>query len=181
VAHCAHAAEKEILLHLPLEPYHDEKQYPSGYIINTGMSQATVAAQLDKNFKAVPHARGVNNHMGSKATEDERLMGIIFDRLQEKDLFFLDSRVTSKSVCPRLAARKKLPFAERDVFLDNVNERKSIERQFMELADIAQKQGFAIGIGHDRELTWQIVNEQILQLQTRGFEIVSVHDIIDSF
>ena len=181
IAQCAHAYGKEVMLHFPLEPHPHENpdQYPKNYIVTTDMPKGLIIDRLEESLSSVPYVDGINNHMGSKATEDQRLMSIIFAQLQNKDLFFVDSRVTSKTICPQLARQSGLPFAQRDVFLDNVNERTSIEKQFELLARIAHKKGFAIGIGHTRELTWAVIKEKVNQLKQAGFEIVPVRTIVD--
>ena len=46
----------------------------------------------------MPHAIGFNNHMGSKFTEDERLMKVVIDTAKQRGVFFLDSKTTAKSV-----------------------------------------------------------------------------------
>ena len=127
----------------------------------------------------MPLAIGVNNHMGSKATEDGRLMSIILSRLKGKHLFFVDSLVTNHSVCRDLAKKLGVDFAQRDVFLDNKNTREDIERQFAQLARKAQRKGYAIAIGHDRPLTWQILKEQTEALERQGFKIVSIRELLE--
>ena len=180
IARCAHTSQKEVMLHLPLEAYETLDKYPKDYVINTDMPKGLIIDRLDESLASVPFADGVNNHMGSKATENIRLMSILFAQLLDKNLFFVDSRVTSKTVGPKLAQEIGLPFAQRDIFLDNVTERDEIEAQFQKLADVAQKQGSAIGIGHTRELTWEIIKEQIPKLTELGFEIVPVRMIVNS-
>ena len=178
IARCAHTYQKEVMLHLPLEPHENSDHYPDGYIIQTQMPTGRIIDRLTAALASVPYADGINNHMGSKATENRRLMAIIFNQLKARHLFFVDSRVTSKTVCPRLARETRLPFAQRDVFLDNVNRRPEIEKQFAELSRIARERGFAVGIGHARELTWEIIEEQTEKLKEQGFEIVPVKDIV---
>jgi|SRR3989338_5031671 len=179
MAKCAHAYKKEVMLHLPMEPHENLDEYPKEYILNTEMPKGLIIDRLEESLKSVPYADGVNNHMGSKATENRRLMTILFAQLLAKNLFFVDSRVTSKTVGPRLARETGLSFAQRDVFLDNVNERGEIEAEFAELAKLAEKQGFAIGISHARKLSWQIIKEQTEKLKKEGFEIVPVRTIVD--
>ncbi len=178
IAQCAHRIHKDVMLHLPLEPYVFKESYPRGYYITTTMSADAVMKRFREALASVPFAVGINNHTGSKATEDERLMSIIFAQLKERNMFFVDSLVTGKSICRSLAARKGMPFAERDVFLDNENRRDYIEQQFGLLVQEARKKGFAVAIGHTRPLTWQIVKEQTEKLGREGFELVPVEEII---
>ena len=181
VARCAHSQRKDVMLHLPLEPHVNREKYPEDYIIKTNMPAALVVKKFTASLASVPYTIGFNNHMGSKATENARFMSILFGEANKNDLFFIDSRVTSKTICREIAEKKKVAFAERDVFLDNKNERQYIENQFHLLVQKAKKQGFAIGIGHARKLTWKIVREQTEKLAKEGFEIVTVQTIVDDF
>ena len=179
LAECVHEDHKDVMLHLPLEPHWNQEQYPENYIIKTSLSRRRVEEMFEQGLKSVPYASGVNNHMGSKATEDGRLMSIILSRLKGKHLFFVDSLVTNHSVCRDLAKKLGVDFAQRDVFLDNKNTREDIERQFAQLARRAQRKGYAIAIGHDRPLTWQILKEQVELLQKQGFRIVSIRELLE--
>jgi polysaccharide deacetylase 2 family uncharacterized protein YibQ len=175
---CASIYDKDIMLHLPLEPYHTADRYPDYYLITTTMPQAKVESLIDDTFKKMPLIVGVNNHMGSKATEDKALMKIVFKKIKKKGLFFIDSMTAHHSVCSALANEMNLPFAKRDVFLDNVNTREAIEKQMIDLAEKAKRQGYAIAIGHDRQLTMQVLKDDIPILEKQGFEIVHVKDLL---
>ena len=178
IAACAERDHQEVMLHLPMEPHQNHDAYPDDYIIKTTTPPRQVVAKLQQALAEVPQAVGVNNHMGSKATEDPQLMGVLFAQLKKDKLFFVDSRVTAKTICRPLAERYQLPFAQREIFLDNENNRPYIEGQFRQLAEAARKKGAAIGIGHARALTWEITREQLDLLAAQGFEIVTVKDIV---
>lgn len=179
MATCAHENGKEVILHLPLEAHDSKEHYPKDYILTTAMPPATIAQKLDAALASVPFASGVNNHMGSKATESARFMSYLFQGMKTRGLFFVDSRVTGRSVSRLSARRQHVPFAQRDVFLDNINTRPYIENQFLELERKANEQGSAIGIGHARPLTWEILAEEIERLRQKGFQIVTVKETLD--
>ncbi|MCK5214672.1 MAG: divergent polysaccharide deacetylase family protein [Candidatus Omnitrophica bacterium] len=181
VAACAQKMGKEVMLHLPLEPHILKEHYNSDYIITTDMTGKQVVEKIHSALASVPYAVGINNHMGSKATENRRLMSIVFSQLMKSNLFFVDSRVTAKTICRRLAREQGLPFAKRDVFLDNENDRDYIEGQYAQLKHKARQQGYAIGICHARPLSWQILMEQSRSLQDEGFELVTVNTLMKSF
>ena len=178
VARCAVLYNKTTMLHLPLEALYNNDFYPPDYIIRTTMTTALVQKILNEDLEQLPSIQGVNNHMGSKATGDETLMRIIFKELKKKRLFFVDSMTARNSVCARLADSMDLAFSKRDVFLDNVNTREAIIKQIMILAQKARHRGYAVAIGHDRHLTMQVLEEQIPWLESQGFEIVSIKDLL---
>lgn len=180
VAECAHRQGKEVMLHMPLEPHVFREQYPEHYFIKTAMSSVQISSRLNEALKSVPHIAGINNHEGSKATEDSRVMYIIFKELAKKNLFFVDSRVTNKSVCKHLAEKLQLPFAGRDIFLDNVNERAAIEKQFDELTAKANERGVAVAIGHARPVSWDVMEDKVKELKAQGYEFITVQQLINS-
>jgi len=180
IARRAQQSGKDVILHLPLEPYYTHDKYPDDYVIETSMRKEKIERILRNALTSVPGAVGINNHMGSKATEDRTTMAIIFDVLKNRRLFFVDSLVTNKSVCERLAGQMKVPFAKRDVFLDNTAERAYIEGQFAELAHKAREHGYALGVGHARQLTLQVIKEQIPFLEQQGFKFISIQDFISA-
>ena len=176
---CANVYGKDIMLHLPLEPYANRDHYPDNYLITTTMKSSKVIAMVDDTLAKMPLVQGVNNHMGSKATEDKELMKVIFKRLKKKGLFFVDSMTAPHhSICGELAREMDMPFTSRDVFLDNINTAEAIKKQIVDLAKKARKKGYAVAIGHDRALTMQVLKEEIRTLEDQGFEIVRVKTLL---
>ena len=167
------------MLHLPLEPYVNRDLYPDNYLITTTMKPALVIKLLAETLNKMPLAQGVNNHMGSKATENKPLMTLILKYFKIKKLFFVDSMTSPHhSVCGEVASEVQLPFRQRDVFLDNINTKAEIEKQMAILAQKARRKGSAVAIGHDRELTMRVLKEQIPRLEEQGFKIVRIKDLL---
>ncbi len=178
VANCAKLYRKVVMLHLPLEALHNSDEYPTNYIIKTTMKPALVSKIVNDNLAQLPYVEGVNNHMGSKATANKALMKVVFKEVRRKGLFFVDSVTSSASISASLAEEMGMPFARRDIFLDNVNTREAIAKQFAALAQKARQKGYAIAIGHDRRLTMQMIKEQIPLLKAQGFQIVNVRELL---
>ncbi len=176
IAEDLHGLGFEVILHLPLQP--QEKYRLEKDTILTSMDEQAVKAIIDRALESIHFARGVSNHMGSKATENERTMNIIFNQLKKSRLYFLDSFVSSKSVCSDLAKRIGLSFARRDIFLDNEQEADYIKQQIYKLKKKAKDFGWAIGIGHDRRLTIEVLKEVIPELEREGFKFVFVSDLV---
>lgn len=170
-----HAEGFEIILHLPMEP---EEQY--GLEKNTIMvsfDEARILNIIDKDLANIVYAKGVSNHMGSRVTSDSRTMAIIFKELKRRRLYFLDSFVTSKSVCLDLAHSMNLKVAKRDIFLDNKEEREYIKQQLIKLKDKAKKRGFAVGIGHDRKVTLTVLKEMLPKMAKEGYKFVFLSEL----
>jgi len=165
----------QVILHLPLESregYRLEKN-----TILTSMSEQSIKQILLRDFYSLGPIKGVSNHMGSKATVDARIMGIIFAELKKRGLYFLDSLVSSGSVCSDEAKKLNLCYVRRDVFLDNVEEPQYIRKQIYKLKNLAELHGKAIGIGHDRKVTLEVLKDMIPQLEKEGYRFVFVSDL----
>jgi polysaccharide deacetylase 2 family uncharacterized protein YibQ len=165
IARIARARGVEIMLHLPMEPQEYPEVNPGPGALFTSMSPDELLAALDENLKAVPHVRGVNNHMGSKLTAHSEQLYQVFTVLKRRGLFFVDSRTTDASVCQPSARLLQLPFAQRDVFLDHVQDAAFIRRQIRELVRLAANKGEALGIAHPHPTTYSVLKEMLPELR----------------
>ncbi|MBT8422873.1 MAG: divergent polysaccharide deacetylase family protein [Gammaproteobacteria bacterium] len=175
----AHGAGKEVMLHLPMQPMQAHRIAGPGEItLESGVQQ--LQHLLDSNFSAVPHAVGVNNHMGSLLTRHPGHMRWLMQALRERgDLFFIDSRTTSSSVAYAMALEGGIPAARRHVFLDPDKSPDAIEAQFDRLLRQAQRRGYAIGIGHPYPATLDLLEAKFAQLKDDArFEVVPVSTIV---
>lgn len=176
VAEELHNRGFEIILHLPMEPrenYRLEKD-----TITTSMDEAAILRIIDQDLTNVPYARGVSNHMGSKATSDVKTMNIILSELKKRHLYFLDSFVSTDTVCLDVARKIGIPFIKRDIFLDNQSDPAYIKGQINQLKSRARRIGYAVGIGHDRKNTLEVLKEVIPQLEKEGYKFVFVSDLV---
>jgi len=167
----------QIILHQPMEPLNAKEADDVG-IIRANMREEEIRKILDKNLKTTPRVTGVNNHRGSKVTQDRRVMKIILEELKSRDLFFLDSMTSANSIGWREADKLDLPHLKRDVFLDNELDPEYIHHQFEDLLAIAKKQGFAIGIGHYKTNTLTVLKSEIEQAKQQGFQIVQLKELL---
>ncbi|MFW5842882.1 MAG: divergent polysaccharide deacetylase family protein [Spirochaetota bacterium] len=137
---------QELILHLPMEA--ESGKYPGPGTIYVGDSHRSITETLRANLRSVPGAKGINNHMGSKATADRNTMNAALEFARREGLFFLDSRTTHNTVALEVAREKRVPAAERHVFLDNVREVEAIREALIQGVALAREQGYAVLIGH---------------------------------
>lgn len=173
----ANAAGHELMLHLPMEPS-VEGQNPGPKALLTSLSNETLAEYIDWNLARFDGFVGINNHMGSRFTENASLMAIVVERMKSDNLFFIDSRTSSKSTGYKVAKDHGLQYEDRDVFLDNELNQEAIFRQFEELERLAIKNGYAIAIGHPHSETLVALNAWLPTLDARGFEVVKVSSLL---
>ena len=170
-------AGKELLLHLPMEP--EGKQNPGPMAILTSQKNEEIARILNLHLDALPGIRGVNNHMGSKATADERVMRVVLGELKKRSLFFLDSLTGAGSVGKKVAAELKLPYLERSVFLDNEKDKTEIQGALEKAKAVSEKRGYAVMIGHVwcSELA-DVLLERYPQILDEGYLFYPVSDLL---
>lgn len=178
VARLAHLKNKDVIVHMPMEPHNKDDYGLEEKTLLTTMDRVTALKILDQAFESVPYARGISNHMGSMATENTRLMRIVLDYLKKREMFFLDSLVTPRSVCRKLAQGLRLRYAQRNVFIDNESDRVYIRAQLVKLAVMAKSKGVAVGIGHDRVNTIVVLNEVIPEFEAQGYEFVNLSEVV---
>lgn len=169
----------EVIIHLPLEAFNNHISSGGAEgLITTSMSPQDIRSILERNLRLLPQARGLNNHMGSKATSSETLMEIIISFLQEKNLYFLDSKTSPRSVAYDLALKKKVPAASRQVFLDADEDRTRIKDRMMELFNLARKNGQAIGIGHPFPETLEVLRAFLPRAAEFSLQLVPVSALV---
>ena len=170
---------KEIILHLPMEP---KKSFNNDYpwIVLTSMNRKEIERAVEESLADVSLAVGLNNHMGSKATEDKEVMSIILRLAKKKNIFFIDSRSSTKSIAFKLAKKMKVKTGRRDVFLDNLDDPQYIKEQLSSLKKIALEKGQAIGIGHaTRSATLSALKEFLPQFKKEGIRLVYVSELVE--
>ncbi|MGO4697305.1 divergent polysaccharide deacetylase family protein [Paenibacillus sp. 2TAB26] len=138
----------DVIVHMPMEPNKGLKSWLGPGALTTDLSDAEVRKRVEDAIDDVPHAIGMNNHMGSKVTADERMMRIVLSVCKERGLFFLDSRTTFKTVVPKLAKELGVPTVSNDVFLDDVYTVQHISKQIGVLRKHLESHDSCITIGH---------------------------------
>ena len=168
----------EILLHLPMEA-DSPAENPGPNAIVTGLTEPELQKRLADNFDAFEGYAGVNNHMGSRLTQDRAGLEIVMKEVQRRGLFFLDSRTAANSLAEKIAREHGLPATRRDVFLDNTLAPEDIRAALIHLENIARATGSAVAIGHPKAATLAALNAWLPTLEEKGFDIVPLSAVID--
>jgi polysaccharide deacetylase 2 family uncharacterized protein YibQ len=167
---------RDVLLHLPLEPNDPTWDLgPGGLYVS--MTKKKLQTTFTKNLAVVPMAMGINNHMGSLFTENETAMRSLLEIIRSKDLFFIDSITSSKSVGYDLARSMGVKTARRHIFLDNVHENKKVTSQLMKLVAMAEKHNWAIGLAHPYPSTLAALREHADLFETR-VRLVGISELV---
>jgi polysaccharide deacetylase 2 family uncharacterized protein YibQ len=148
----AHAAGHELIVHVPMEP-ESKGADPGPTVLMGNDTDQEIDSKLVWALGRFEGFVGVNNHMGSRFTQDESGMTVLMRALQRRGLLFLDSRTSGSSVGLQTARRIGVPAAKRDVFLDNYDSSAEVAKQLKEVEAVARRNGYAVAIGHPRDAT----------------------------
>lgn len=171
------ASNHQVMLHLPMEPMSTTEQQEKTSITTT-MSDSEIAQTVTNAVQNIPGLIGVNNHQGSKATADKRVMQSVLTVLKAKQLFFIDSRTNGQSVAAGTAREMNVKTGENELFLDNNNEVEAIKQQLRTAGHIAVRDGTALVIGHARPNTAIALKEMIPELEADGVRLVFASQLV---
>ena len=167
----------EIMLHLPMEPKEYPKVNPGPGALLASMSADELIDRLNSSLDDVPLAKGVNNHMGSGLTSSSFQMNQIFSILKKRKLFFIDSRTTKHSITWQSARLLQVPFSQRDIFLDHIQEQAFVKKQIRALIAAAKRQGEAVGIGHPYKVTLEVLADMLPEIK-KQVDIVPASEVV---
>lgn len=173
----AFAAGKEVIIHMPMESSLNTLGEDE-YKIKSGMTSEEVEWRIREVLKEMPEAIGMNNHQGSKATTNGKVMGVLGSVLKANNKFFIDSRTTSKTVAEEIMRSIGVPTIRRHVFLDNDDSKDKISERINEVARLAQKQGIAVAIGHAKPNTLKAIKDALPKLLADGYQFEFASNVV---
>ncbi|MBI3771153.1 MAG: divergent polysaccharide deacetylase family protein [Gammaproteobacteria bacterium] len=177
LAERAHRLGKDVLLHLPMESIEHHPLGPGA--ITLDMTENEVLRTISADLASVPHAIGINNHMGSLLTRHPGHMQWLMSELKRRgNLFFIDSRTTARTVALRLAQENQVPALGRDVFLDDDPSPAAIKHEFQRLIKLARQQGHAVAIGHPHQSTLNLLERELPTLESLGIQLIPISALI---
>jgi uncharacterized protein len=183
-AELAHSLGYEVMIHLPLQPKKGKTSWLGPNPITKDLSLEEVRKRVIQAIENVPHAKGMNNHMGSLIVEDEAIMRVILETAKEYNLYFIDSGTAPKSVIPKVAEQLGVPWAMRDIFLDDTHSSSGhVFKQMNKLVKVAEQKGQAIGIGHvgiKGEATVKGVKDAVQNFHNKKVKIVPASHLLNT-
>jgi len=167
-----------VILHLPMEPDPGAAVKPGRGEITVGMPGAEVERVIGSDLGSVPFSKGVNNHMGSRATADARLMREVMEVLRKRNLFFIDSRTTASTAALGAARRAGVPAFFRSVFLDDTETVGYSLGQLRRFRQIVRDRGVALAIGHPHPTTIQALAQFIPELERENIQLIPASELV---
>lgn len=175
-ARAAYSRGREVLVHQPMEPLGYPKVQPGPNVLLRGMDEARIRRILGESIKAVPHASGLNNHMGSLFTQDRDGVGVVARVLKERDLFMLDSATHPRSVFAAEGRRQGLENYRNNVFIDTAHTREAVLDALRRAEKIARITGRAVAIGHPLPTTLDALRDW-QRLRGKDVRIVRLREL----
>lgn len=166
----------QVILHLPMEPLAQGEQSEK-LTIGVAMSDGEIQEMAQNAINQIPGLIGVNNHQGSRATADKRVMKIVLGQLKANSLFFLDSRTNGQSIGADTARQMGVRTRENELFIDNSDDVSAIKAKLRTAQNMALNHGSVTVIGHARMNTAIAVREMIGELEENGIRLVFVSQL----
>ncbi len=166
----ARARGHELMVHVPMEPL-GGKNDPGPNALKVNLSDAEILRRLRWGLDRFDGYVGINNHMGSRFTQDDRGMRLVMEELQRRHLLFLDSRTIANSVGERIADQIGVAHVSRDVFLDDDMSGAAVEKQLAIAERVARETGQVIAIGHPHPATIAAIKAWLPRAKAQGFII----------
>ena len=175
---------KEVIIHIPMQATtHDRVLSLGPRPIRINNSPEEIHNWIEDALIELPEAVGANIHMGTLCSTKEEIMRPVFEILEEKQLYFLDSRTSSKSVCRRIAREANINFYENQVFLEHESKNKEyVKKRLRKAMKIAREEGMCIAIGHVGNeggvITAEAICELLPECRESGVELVFVSELM---
>ncbi|WP_373425796.1 divergent polysaccharide deacetylase family protein [Paenibacillus endoradicis] len=179
-AEAAYQAGHEVIVHMPMEPNKGLKKWLGPGALTADLTDEEVRQKVEQAIDNIPHAVGMNNHMGSKITSNERIMRIVLQVCKERNLYYLDSKTTYQSVVAKVATELGVPYAENQLFLDDVYSAEHVHKQMQKAYALMERQENTVMIGHvgaPGKYTSSEILRSIPQFAQRG-QLVRVSELI---
>jgi polysaccharide deacetylase 2 family uncharacterized protein YibQ len=176
-AQAARRAGHELLVHVPMQPEADG--FDAGFdVLRADLPEDELARRIDWALSRFDGYVGINNHMGSRFTAFDAGMAQLFAELHRRGLLFFDSRTTAATVADAMAERFDVPFARRNVFLDNEMSAGAVAVQLARVGEEARHSGFATAIGHPHDGTIEALGRWLPTLKEQGLALVPISQIV---
>ncbi|PGZ95954.1 hypothetical protein COE51_19095 [Bacillus pseudomycoides] len=176
----AHQKGHEVIIHMPMEPVKGKKEWLGPKAITTDLSDDEIRSRVKQAIEEVPFAIGMNNHMGSKVTADERVMRIILSVCKEHGLFYLDSKTSPNSVVKKVAEEIGVPTVENKLFFDDIYTSAHVIKQANSLLKKLENEPVMVAIGHvgpPGEITSSVIRSYIPKIKEKA-DFIFLSDLV---
>jgi polysaccharide deacetylase 2 family uncharacterized protein YibQ len=177
IAHVGARSGFSVLIDLPLEPL-EKGANSNPKFISSDLGGWEIDSLLRRYLNFIRIAIGVNTHMGSRATQDRRLMEIISRELKRRNMVFIDSRTSSESVAYEVARQEGLICGYSDGLLDFTGSDDEVNQQLEDLISKAKDKGKIIAIVHSTTKAIDLFKSRLPELK-HEIEFITIRDYFE--
>ena len=167
-----------VMVHLPMEPIDYPARDPGPNAIFSDYAPEKIVELTQKALASVPYAKGMNNHMGSRLTQNFEAMKAVLRVVQRWNFFFVDSVTSPQSVAYAIARDMGIPCGRNAMFLDIAEDEDAVVKRLYRLAARARHEGTAIGIGQAKFNTLHALQRMLPELTEQGFVFVLAEEAV---
>ena len=161
------------MIHLPLEA--TNKAHNTKETLMVGDSYEKIEQRIETIRSNYPTVRYLNNHTGSRFTQDSESMDRLIRALKKHHFIFIDSRTSGATVAKIITQKYGMRYIGRNVFLDNTQTQGAILAQLKEVIALSKKNGSAIAIGHPHSATFSVLKNN--QHLFKDIDVVTIDQI----
>lgn len=178
-AQAAQAAAKghELMVHLPMEPSRMSAD-PGPDYLGVAHTAEELEKRIARNLDAFSGYKGVNNHMGSAFTKHAAGLEVLMAALKKRGVYFLDSKTAPDSIAEDMARARGIPVTHRDVFIDHFETAEQVRAALEKTERIARISGYAVAIGHPKDVTLDALELWLPTLAAKGIELIPLSEMI---
>ena len=178
IAEQAAAAGHGVMMYLSMEPLDYPRSDPGPNALLMDHPPEKIRTLIRMARATLPHATGLNNHMGSRLTADRTAIGRVLKEVDRYGLFFVDSFTSPRSIAYKVAEEMGMPAGRNSMFLDRKETRESVERSVEALAEMAGIAGTAIGIARAKPATLAALESALPELEKRGIVFINAREAV---
>ncbi|MDD3295877.1 MAG: divergent polysaccharide deacetylase family protein [Candidatus Omnitrophica bacterium] len=179
IAHIASRCGFSVFIHLPMQPLKENTKRAPYRFIGPELSRRENVMLLRHYLNSLRIAIGVNNHMGSAATQDVELMKVVLRMVKARGLIFIDSKTSPDSVAYEQAQKEGLVCGYNEGFLDYYDSSLEMEKSLDKLINSAVHKGRIIAIAHPKKSTIRFLKGKIPELKKK-IKFITIQEYFES-
>jgi len=169
-ARMAHQHGLTVMLHMPMQTSNPKyQQKMERFYLHQDMDKQTFTTVFEEALAKVPHVVGINNHMGSRLTEDTKSMQWLAELCKKHNLFLIDSRTSSASVAAQVANDAGIAWNERDIFLDHSVKAEALQHAWESALSCMKRNEHCLMLAHPHNETLDFLEQKIQDFNPQRF------------
>lgn len=175
--HKAQSNGHEVYIYLPLQTAKDAEN-PGKYALTTDLAPEEVTIRLNVILNAQSKFDGVYSSYKETFTDNIQASSVVFDQIEDRNLLFVMGKGKAGKVAKHFQTHGKM-IVPADLILDEEADRKAINAKLEALANLAEKNGVAVGYSQGFTLTIEVIRDWLPLIKKRGIVVVPISTILE--